>query len=243
MAEASARIIENKTFDEIAVGETASLSRRLTLEDIELFAVMSGDINPAHLDEQYARTSMFQRLIGHGMWGGALISTVLGTELPGPGTIYLVQDLKFRRPVGIGDTITVTVAVREKIAGKGRIVFDCRCTNQAGEDVITGMAEVIAPQEKIKRPRVKLPEIQLHRHVWYQQLIRACEGLEPIRMAVIDPRDAEVLAHVDGAARRGLIRPVLIGAEAEIRQLAGAAGIDIMSYPIIAADSAYAVHR
>jgi phosphate acetyltransferase len=237
------RMIENRTFDEIAVGDTASLSRRLTIEDIELFAVMSGDINPAHLDEQYAKTSMFQRLIGHGMWGGALISTVLGTELPGPGTVYLVQDLRFRRPVGIGDTITVTVAVREKVAGKGRIVFDCRCTNQKGEEVITGTAEVIAPQEKIKRPRVQLPEIHLRRHVWYQQLIQACEGLEPIRMGVVDPRDAELLAHVDSAARRRLIVPVLIGAEAEIRETARAAGIDISSYEIVAADSLYAVHR
>ena len=132
--------IENRTFDEIAVGDTASLSRQLSIEDIELFAVMSGDINPAHLDEQYAKASMFQRLIGHGMWGGALISTVLGTRLPGPGTIYLSQDLRFRRPVGLGDTIAVTVTVREKIAEKGRVVFDCRCTNQAGEDVITGIA-------------------------------------------------------------------------------------------------------
>lgn len=243
MAEPAVRIIENKTFDEIAVGDTASLSRRLTLEDIELFAVMSGDINPAHLDEQYARTSMFHRLIGHGMRGGALISTVLGTELPGPGTIYLVQDLKFRRPVGIGDTITVTVVVREKIADKGRIVFDCRCTNQAGEDVITGRAEVIAPKEKIKRPRVELPEIQLRRHVWYQQLIHACEGLEPIRIGVIDPQDAKVLAHVSSAARRRLILPVLIGSEAAIGGAARSAGIDIASYPIVAADSAYALHR
>jgi phosphotransacetylase/acyl dehydratase len=237
------RMIENKTFDEIAVGDTASLSRRLTIEDIELFAVMSGDINPAHLDEQYAKASMFQRLIGHGMWGGALISTVLGTELPGPGTVYIGQDLRFRRPVGIDDTITVTVVAREKIAGKGRIIFDCRCTNQAGEDVITGTAEVLAPQEKIRRPRVELPDIQLRRHVWYRQLIRACEGLAPVRMGVVDPRDAEVLAHVGSAAQRGLIMPVLIGPEAQMRDAARAAGVDISSYPIVAVDSAYAVHR
>lgn len=237
------RIIENKTFDEIAVGDTASLSRQLTIEDIELFAVMSGDINPAHLDEQYAKASMFHRLVGHGMWGGALISTVLGTELPGPGTIYRAQDLRFRRPVGIGDTITVTVVVREKIAGKGRIVFDCRCTNQAGEDVITGTAEVIAPQEKIKRPRVELPDIQLRRHVWYHQLIRACEGHRPIRMGVVDPRDPEALAHVNSAAQRGLILPALIGSEPEIRDTARTAGVDISSYPIIVADGGYAVHR
>src|SRR5580658_11372506 len=104
---------ENKVFDEIMVGDSASLSRTLTIEDIELFAVMSGDINPAHLDEEYAKASMFHRLIGHGMWGAALISTVLGTQLPGPGTIYVNQTLRFKKPVAIGDTLTVKVTAIE----------------------------------------------------------------------------------------------------------------------------------
>src|ERR1700758_5579550 len=140
---ATPRFIENKTFDEISVGDTASLSRRLTREDIELFAVMSGDINPAHLDEQYAKTSMFQRLIGHGMWGGALISTVLGTELPGPGTIYVDQSLHFRRPVGLGDSIVVRVTVRTKDAATKHVVLDCVCLNQTGEILIEGEARVV----------------------------------------------------------------------------------------------------
>ena len=130
MKQSTAITLENRVFDEISIGDAASLSRRLTREDIELFAVMSGDINPAHLDEQYAKASMFHRLVGHGMWGGALISTLLGTQLPGPGTIYVAQDLRFRRPVGLGDTIIVTVTVRDKITDKGRIIFDCRCTNE-----------------------------------------------------------------------------------------------------------------
>jgi phosphotransacetylase/acyl dehydratase len=242
-ATATAATIENRTFAEIAVGDQASVTRQLTIEDIELFAVMSGDINPAHLDEQYAKASMFHRLIGHGMWGAALISTVLGTRLPGPGTIYLAQDLRFRRPVGVGDTITATVTAREKIEAKGRIVFDCRCTNQAGEDVITGTAEVVAPQEKIKRPRVVLPDIQLSRHIWYQQLIRACEGKGPIRMGVVDPREAAPLHDVLAATSRGLIVPVLIGGEREIRAVAASAGIDLAGIAIVPADEGYAVQR
>ena len=90
------------------VGETASLARTLTYKDIELFAIMSGDVNPAHVDEVFAKSDMFHKIVAHGMWGGALISTVLGTLLPGPGTIYLNQSLHFRGPVGLGDTITVT---------------------------------------------------------------------------------------------------------------------------------------
>ena len=107
-------IVENRTFDEIAINESASLTRTLTADDIALFAVMSGDVNPAHLDQAYAQASMFHRIIAHGMWGGALVSAVLGTKLPGPGTIYLGQDLKFRKPVGVGDTVTVTVTAKEK---------------------------------------------------------------------------------------------------------------------------------
>src|SRR5436309_2566383 len=94
-------LIENRTFDEIAVGDSASVTRTLTKADIELFAVMSGDVNPAHLDEQYARSDIFHHIVAHGMWSGALLSTVLGTKLPGPGTIYLGQNLRFQRPVGI----------------------------------------------------------------------------------------------------------------------------------------------
>ena len=107
-------LIENRTFDEIEVGESAVLERTLSWRDIELFAVMSGDVNPAHVDEDYARSDMFHGIVAHGMWGASLISTLLGTRLPGPGTIYLEQTLGFRHPVTIGDTITVSVAVASK---------------------------------------------------------------------------------------------------------------------------------
>src|SRR5579884_2055916 len=96
-------MIENRTFDEIKVGDTASLVRTLSRADIELFAVMSGDVNPAHVDEEYARSDMFHKIVAHGMWGASLISTLLGTKLPGPGTIYLDQTLSFLHPVIILD--------------------------------------------------------------------------------------------------------------------------------------------
>src|SRR5215469_4422875 len=169
-AEADA-VIENRTFDEIAIGDSASLTRKLTRDDIALFAVMSGDVNPAHVDQRYAEGSMFHRIIAHGMWGGALVSAVLGTRLPGPGTIYLGQDLRFRRPVGLGDTITVTVTAKEKQPEKHIVIFDCRCVNQRAEEVITGSAVTIAPTEKIRRARVTLPEVQLRRHDKYQQFV------------------------------------------------------------------------
>jgi acyl dehydratase len=83
--------IDNRTFDELRVGDRAAIERTLGREDIDLFAAMSGDVNPAHMDEEYARDDLFHSVVGHGMWVGALISTVLGTELPGPGSIYLAS--------------------------------------------------------------------------------------------------------------------------------------------------------
>ena len=144
-------IIENKTFDEIQIGDNAALVRGITKDDIELFAVMSGDVNPAHLDEEYAKSDRFHQIIAHGMWGGSLIAALLGTKLPGPGTVYLGQTLKFVRPVVVGDTLTVTVIVAGKDPEKHRVTLDCQCTNQRGEVVISGSAQVMAPTEKVKR--------------------------------------------------------------------------------------------
>jgi acyl dehydratase len=176
--------IENKTFDEIAVGDHAELTRTLRSEDIELFAVMSGDVNPAHVDEEYARTDRFHEIIAHGMWGGALISALLGNELPGPGTIYLNQSLRFHLPVGLGDTITVRVTVTNKSPHQQRVKLDCVCLNQDGVAVIEGEAEVIAPSAKVRRPRVLLPEVHLHeRGAQYRRLIAATRDLDPIRTA------------------------------------------------------------
>jgi acyl dehydratase len=151
--------LSNKTFDEIVIGDTASLCHTLIYRDIQLFAIMSGDVNPAHLDEDYARSDMFHKIIAHGMWGGSLISTLLGTQLPGPGAIYLSQTFKFLRPVGIGDTITAQVTVTGKTPEKHIITLACVCLNQLDKEVITGVAEVIAPLEKVHRLPVPLPEI------------------------------------------------------------------------------------
>jgi phosphate acetyltransferase/phosphate butyryltransferase len=156
----AAALIRNRTYDEIEVGESASLSRTLTRKDIELFAIISGDINPAHVDDEFARGDMFHHIIAHGMWGASLISTVLGTELPGPGTIYLEQTLKFRAPIAPGDTVVVTVTVREK-SERQRVTLDCRVETTAGTVAIEGSAHVIAPTEKVSRPRVELPRVKL----------------------------------------------------------------------------------
>ena len=229
-----ASFIENRPFEEIAVGDQASLERTLTREDIQLFAVMSGDVNPAHLDVEYAKASRFREIIAHGMWGGALISALLGTKLPGPGTIYIGQSLRFLRPVHVGDTIKVTVTVTEKDAGKRRMLLDCLCANQAGEPVIKGVAEVIAPSEKVRRERSVLPDVLLtDREQRYRRLLALADGLAPIRMAIVDPSEAQDIEAALDAANAGLIRPVFVGAASTIDRLARAGNIDLSSHPIV----------
>ena len=236
----SHEFIENRTFDEIQVGDSASLERRLTLQDIKLFAVMSGNVNPAHVDEDYAKSSRFHEVIAHGLWGGALISTVLGTQLPGPGTIYLNQSLSFRRPVGLGDLVKVSVTVKEKDSENHRLLFDCLCTNQEGKTVISGEAEVLAPTEKIKRPRWVLPEIHLSERVHLHRLLAAAKERPPVRTGVVHPTDKASLSGVVAAAEQGLIVPLLIGPENKIRAAAEAAGIDLSPYDLVATEHSHA---
>jgi len=226
--------IENKTFAEIKVGDSATLVRTLTRDDINLFAAMSGDVNPAHVDEEYARSDMFHKIIAHGMWGGSLISTLLGTKLPGPGTIYLGQTFKFTRPVTLGDTITVSVTAAAKDEERHRVTFDCRCTNQKGEMVISGSAQVIAPVEKVKRPRTVLPEVHMHdAGKRYRQLIELTKGLPPIRTAVVHPVDENSLLGAIEAAQAGLIIPVLVGPLGKIQAAAEAARVDLSAYEVV----------
>jgi phosphate acetyltransferase len=232
--------IENRTFDSLVIGETASLTHTVTQRDIELFAAVSGDVNPAHLDPAYAATDLFHKIIIHGMWGAGLISAVIGTKLPGPGAIYLAQDLRFRHPVGIGDTITATLTVREKQADKFRVLLDCICANQNGEVVITGAAEVLAPTEKVRLRRIATPDVRLHRHDGMRAIFERAAIGSPIATAVVHPCDASVLQTVLAAAKAGFIVPILVGPEAKIRNAAAAAGLDISHMRIVDAPHSHA---
>jgi len=228
-------MIENRTFDEIAVGDQATMSRTVTQRDIELFAVVSGDVNPAHLDPAYAAGDIFHKVVAHGMLGASLISTVLGTELPGPGTIYLGQELRFLHPVGIGDSVTATLTVSGKDARKGEVTLDCRCMNQAGELVIEGVARVRAPTEKIRRPRIELPEVMMNRHERFHALLAEAMKRPALPVAVAYPCDAAALAPVAEAAAAGLMVPVLIGPGDKIRAAAEAAKLDIAAFRLVEA--------
>nr|WP_300092553.1 MaoC family dehydratase [Sedimentibacter sp.] len=129
--------------DELTVGQKASFTKTISETDVYLFAGISGDINPAHLNENYAKETFFKGRIAHGMLSASLISAVIGVQLPGPGTIYSSQTLKFLAPVRFGDTITATAEVMEIFPEKNRVALKTYCTNQDGTVVTTGEALVL----------------------------------------------------------------------------------------------------
>jgi phosphate acetyltransferase len=228
------------TFDELTVGRQASMKRVLTQEDIELFAAVSGDINPAHMDPNYAKTDIFHGIVGHGMWTGSLISALLGTVMPGPGTIYLEQDIKFKKPVRIGDAVTVTLTVRDRHTDKPIIIFDCKAINQKGEIVADGLATVLAPTEKLRLPRTALPQVEIRTNHRFHTIIESCKAMKPLRTAIVHPVEANAIEAAAEAAREGLIVPVLIGPRAKIEAAAVEAKIDLSAWDIIDTDHSHA---
>jgi len=135
-----------KTIAQISVGSTAEFVKTISETDIYLYAGITGDFNPAHLNEVYAQSTFFKKRIAHGMLTAGFISAILGTQLPGPGTIYLRQELNFLAPVLIGDTITAKVEAVEVIAEKNRVRFKTTCYNQEGKIVLDGEALVMPPK-------------------------------------------------------------------------------------------------
>jgi len=136
-----------KTYDEIQIGDSAEFAKTVTETDVYLYAGVTGDLNPAHINESYASGTFFKGRIAHGMLSAGFISAVLGLQLPGPGTIYVSQQLQFKAPVRINDTVTARVEVVEKLE-KNRLRFRTTCTSQDGTLLVDGEAVVSPPKAK-----------------------------------------------------------------------------------------------
>lgn len=141
--------VQTLYFEDLAVGQSARFSKTVTDADILMFAAVSGDTNPVHLDAEYAATTPFKERIAHGMLSAGLISAVLGTKLPGPGAIYIGQTLRFKGPVKIGDTVVAQVTITELHPSRKRATFDTRCT-VAGKVVIEGEATIMVPGRPVE---------------------------------------------------------------------------------------------
>ena len=227
------QLVQNHIFAEIAVGDTASTERTLTAQDIALFAVLAGDVNPQHLDNAFASATRFHSVIAQGMLGGAWISALLGTRFPGPGTIYLGQTLKFTAPVRIGDTLTISVRVTEREEAHHRLKLECSCINQEGLSVIEGIADVIAPTERISVPRTSLPEVRLLAGTGgLLHLLDNSPSQAALPTAVVHPCDELSLSAAIDAYKAGLITPILIAPRAKLLALAASADLDISGLQI-----------
>ncbi|HJV52883.1 MAG TPA: bifunctional enoyl-CoA hydratase/phosphate acetyltransferase [Noviherbaspirillum sp.] len=235
MNDIASTLIENITYDELNIGQSARQVRTLTLDDFQAFAAISGDLNPTHVDADYAVHTLFHGVVGHGMWGGMLISGLLGTAFPGPGTVYVDQSLHFIRPIRTGDTLTVIVTVAAKDDATKRVTLDCKVINQTGDAVLSGTAIVLAPTEKVRRQAMHLPQLRMFDpQARLEALLATVAHLEPVRCAVVHACDPESLRGALHAGERGLIVPVLVGPEAKLRATAEAAGLDLSGIEIVA---------
>jgi 3-hydroxybutyryl-CoA dehydratase len=137
--------VQGLYFEDLSVGQSAETTRVASAAVVEAFAELSGDENPLHLDEAYAKTTSFGQRIAHGMLAGAYISAVIGTKLPGPGAVYLTQSLRFRRPVRLGDAVTARVTVKALDPKRGHVILTTVCLVN-GKPVVDGEAEITAPR-------------------------------------------------------------------------------------------------
>lgn len=152
--------ISNTTYTDLEVGSTAHYSKTINEQEVQLFAALSGDRNPVHLDEAFAAKTAFKGRIAHGMLTGALISAAVANTLPGPGTIYLGQQITFSRPARLGDTLTVNLEILEKLP-KFRVRIRTQVVNQQGEELVDGVAEVLAPRKPATVTLTELPQLHI----------------------------------------------------------------------------------
>jgi phosphate butyryltransferase len=214
-------IRENRLYDELKLGESASIRRVCTANDLYIFAHASGNLNPLHLPDQNGSEA-----IAPSMWVGALVSAVLGNMLPGAGTLYKSQSFTFSDRVHVGDELTVTVTIREKLAD-GVVRLDTVVTGRGGGRVAEGVADVLAPVQKVACDDSNVPELLVQRHCHFDRLLKSCEGLEPIVAAVVVPEDKISLGGALLAAERGLIRPILVGSGKVISAVAKEIGASL----------------
>ena len=223
----------NRTFAELQPGETAELRRLVTPDDLYVFAAASGNYNPMHLPSADVDGDGRPENVAPGMFVASLISAVLGTLLPGPGTLYRRQVAEFHDRAHAGDELLCQVRVTEK-SDDGTVRLDTQVTRPAdGALIVTGSADVIAPRDKFDRDDIEVPGLVVQRHRHFEALVERAKTLPPLPVAVVCPDDGNSLGGALLAAREGLIVPVLVGDEAAIRRAGEALGNDLSGVEIL----------
>jgi phosphate butyryltransferase len=201
-------IRENRTYEELQVGDQASIKRVCTANDLYIFAHASGNLNPVHLPEVAADAAL--ESVAPSMWVGALASAVLGNVLPGPGTLYKSQTFTFFDRVHVGDELTVSVKVIDKRLDN-IVALETKITGRGGDPVAEGIAEVLAPIKKIRFDDERVPDILVTRHQHFDRILEAAHHLPPLPTAIVAPESDYALGGALLAAQCGIIKPILVG--------------------------------
>ena len=221
----SNKTLSNKTWADLNVGDEASLQRLCVADDFIVFAHASGNFNPIHLTGDTAARAP-------SMWVGALISSVLGNVLPGPGTVYRHQTLNFRAAAHDGEELTIGVRVKEKRA-EPEILLTTWVDRKDGTRMCDGEALVAAPPSRITFTAADVPGLTVQRHRHFEAMVRQAEGLPPLLTAVVSPEEPNALGGALLAYRRNIITPILIGDRSRIEAAAREAGADLSGVEII----------
>ena len=226
----------NTPFDQLKIGAEAQTSRLCTLDDLYVFAQASGNLNPMHLPDADGDGDGIDEAIAPSMWVGALISEVLGNKLPGPGTVYRGQSFQFHDRAHAGDTLTAKVRLIE--TGPDRLArFETTVTRSDGTVILTGTADVTAPETALSFEAEDVPGLLVKRHVHFDRLIDEAEALDPIPTAVVAPEEPMSLGGALLGREHTLIDPVLIGDPAKIAAAAQEIGADLSGIEIIPLES------
>jgi len=226
------RRLTNIPFDDLTVGMEAQQTRVVQRDDLYVYAHSSGNLNPMHLPNEDGDGDGKPEAIAPGMWVASLISGVIGCELPGPGSLYHSQTLRFVGQAHAGETLTAKVRLVEK--GAGRVVrFDTTVTAADGRTIVEGEAEVVAPARPLTFEADDIPGLTVRDHDHFERLLADAESLPPIPTAVVAPEEEESLGGALLAARHTLIEPILIGDPAKIRAAAEEGGHDITNVRIV----------
>jgi len=229
--------LTNVTFDEIRVGATADVSRKLSAFEVEALALVGGNVDAFHVaDGQWSPDAPMQ---AESVGVEALLSGVLNRKLPGPGSLIVAQNLCFEGSVEAGDEVVASATALEKHPEGRLVVFDCRVRCK-GRNLVTGTVTVRAPDRRLRYSDVATPEVMLRRTDNFARLLKRCEGSRPVLCAVVHPCDRDSLLGPIEAAQRKLIEPVLVGPEEKIRGVAEAEGIDLSGCRIVSTPHSHA---
>ena len=235
--------LENRTFDELQIGERVTITRTVTADDVERLAEAAGALDPDAEESGLATTNGFMAIATGAGWAQVMVGAALATRFPGPDTVLTRHSFHVERTVAPGDALNLVMTVRSKSSEGRRVVIDCRATNQHGEPAMSGEVEVIAPPEKIVRGAGAGVGLSVEAHEKgrrYRRLMDMSRKLEPLRTAVVHPVDDASIQGAVEAHREHLIQAVLVGPEAKIRRAAEAAGLDISDMEIVPTEHSHA---